>query len=324
MNTTVKGSSDPTRGDSTADLRAALHRRLAHFNRRRLHPGVPHEQWREILRQEFELSLLEGQFVESERASVRNEVESLPGGADAFMEWFEALRECGPGQGDSLFEWLAADATIDEMRWFLEQEVAGEVGFDDLVALTQVRLPVQAKLELARNYWDEMGRGRAARSHGVLLDNCIAELRLEPVIETTVWESLALGNLMVGMATNRRYTYHSLGALGVVELTAPTRVSKVDEGLKRLGISRKARSYFTLHATLDQHHSREWNREVIRPLVQGDPGLGLALGEGALMRLAAGARCFERYRRALLPSQYPSAASSRSLPAKGAPPISFR
>ncbi len=27
------------------------------------------------------------------------------------------------------------------------------------MALTQVRFPVRPKLEMARNYWDEMGRG---------------------------------------------------------------------------------------------------------------------------------------------------------------------
>lgn len=324
MNAPSAGFSDLARIDSAVDLRAALHRRLAHFNRRRLCPSVPQAQWREILHREFQLTLLEGQFVELERSSAQSELEHLPENPDAFMDWFEALRERGAGQRDPLFEWLADDATIDEMRWFLEQEVAGEAGFDDLVALTQVRLPTQAKMELARNYWDEMGHGRAARSHSALLNNCISELRLQPMIENTTWESLALGNLMVGMATNRRYTYHSLGALGVVELTAPSRVSKVDEGLKRLGICREARSYFTLHATLDEHHSREWNREVIRPLLQSDPSLGRAIAEGALMRLAAGARCFERYRRALMGSQYPSALSSRSLPPRDAAPISFR
>jgi hypothetical protein len=57
----------------------------------------------------------------------------------------------------------------EEMKWFLTQEVAGEAGFEDLTALTQVKLPPRAKLELARNYWDEMGRGNAKGMHGPLL-----------------------------------------------------------------------------------------------------------------------------------------------------------
>ena len=49
------------------------------------------------------------------------------------------------------------------------QEAAGEAGFDDLVAMTQVKLPTRAKLELARNYWDEMGRGNPKGMHGPML-----------------------------------------------------------------------------------------------------------------------------------------------------------
>ena len=85
-----------------------------------------------------------------------------------FIDWFEELRETGPGQGDPLFPWIAEVATREEMLWFLTQEVAGEAGFDDLLAITQVKMPVTAKLEMARNYWDEMGRGKDTAMHGPL------------------------------------------------------------------------------------------------------------------------------------------------------------
>ena len=52
-----------------------------------------------------------------------------------------------------------------------------------------------------------------------------------------------------------------------------------------------------LHAQLDLRHSEAWNREVLRPLVAADPAVAPAIAEGALMRLACGARCFARYRR---------------------------
>jgi hypothetical protein len=35
----------------------------------------------------------------------------------------------------------------------------GEAGYEDLLAMTQVKMSVKAKLEMARNFWDEMGRG---------------------------------------------------------------------------------------------------------------------------------------------------------------------
>ncbi|MGQ0620172.1 MAG: iron-containing redox enzyme family protein [Panacagrimonas sp.] len=326
MNPAFKACFDPARQDSVVDLDGALHRRLAGFNSRRLRPAVVDERWKEALQRDLQLSLLEGQFIESERRALQVQANAAPTDPESFMHWFAALREGGPGQNDPLFDWLATAATLPEMCWFLEQEVAGEAGFDDLVALTQLRMPMQPKLEMARNYWDELGRGHALRMHGEMLKRTITELQLAPGIESVVWEALALANLMQGLATNRRYAYHSVGALGAVELTAPTRVNRIDQGLERLGVSPQGRSYFKLHASLDIKHSRDWNAEVIRPLIDGRPDVRRAIAEGALMRLSAGARCFERYRRALsvpMPS-YPSAARRDSPLRASLSPISFR
>ncbi|HET9754012.1 MAG TPA: iron-containing redox enzyme family protein, partial [Myxococcales bacterium] len=229
--------------------RQELHLRLALFARERLEPGFPEDPARAA--KELRLRALEQAFVEEERAAVVRQAAEAPGDADGFVGWFEALRETGPGQGDPLFPWLAGAASMAQMKWFLAQEVAGEAGFDDLVALTQVKMPQQPKLELARNYWDEMGRGRPAAMHGPLLGDLARALEVRAEPESTVWEALALANLLVALALDRRYAYHSVGALGAVELTAPGRVAQVDRGLARLGVPKAARRYFTLHATLD-------------------------------------------------------------------------
>jgi hypothetical protein len=239
---------------------------------------------------------LEGGFLEELRAEVVAEAARAPGDADGFVAWFEQLKQTGPGQSDPLFPWLAEEASKDELRWFLQQEAAGEAGFDDLTALTQVKLPTRAKLELARNYWDEMGRGQEKGMHGPMLASLVETLALEPEIETTVWESLALANAMTAMATARRYAWHSVGALGAIELTAPERSACVAQGLKRVGLSGKERRYFALHAVLDVKHSADWNREAIRPAVAEDPRRAAAMAEGALIRLRCGERCFARYR----------------------------
>jgi hypothetical protein len=107
---------------------------------------------------------------------------------------------------------------------------------------------------------------------------------------------MALGNLLGALAWNRRYAFQSLGALGVIELTAPGRAAMVNLGLRRLGCRPEIRKYFALHATLDVQHSRAWNEGVLRPLVAADPRCARALAEGALLRLRAGADCFAAYR----------------------------
>lgn len=270
--------------------------RLTRFNHKRLRPEPDSSGWESHLAEEIRMRHLEGLYMEHLRAEIAPWMQGVPTQPAAFMDWFDDLRHDGPGQGDPLFPWLAEHAGMQDMKWFLTQEAAGEAGFDDLVALTQVQFPARPKVEMASNYWDEMGRGRLQAMHGLMLSQCVEALQLKPSMESTVWESLALGNLMVALATNRHYAYQSVGALGVIEMTAPGRVSRVNEGLKRLGVDAPGRRYFQIHAGLDIKHSEQWNREVIEPLVSSNHELARPIAEGALLRLAAGARCFARYR----------------------------
>jgi len=275
-------------------MAAARQQRMAHHLRRRLSPqwsGEPEsttndeaEDVRRFLREERLLA-----------AGACGEVPSEPA---AFVEWFVALRDHGPGQGDPLFPWLAENADHDAMLWFLRQEMAGEAGFDDVVAVAMVRMPARAKMEMAHNLWDEFGRGNPQGVHGHLLDRMAECLHLSCRIEDAVWEALALGNLMAGMTVERR-AYLAVGALGAIELTAPDRVACVAKGMRRLGMPPEARRYFELHAALDIEHSRRWNEEVLHTLVSEDPRTAPLLAQGAWMRLEAGRRCFERYRHLL-------------------------
>ena len=270
---------------------------LTNHNAQRFTPGLPQEASASGLALDNAVAAAEIAFIEAQRKKLAPLTRNIPDDADGFITWFEDLKETGPGQGDPLFPWLAADASVEQMKWFLLQEVAGEAGFEDLLAMTQIKMPVQAKLEMARNFWDEMGRGWAKGMHGPMLERLASLFALAPTPETVVPEALALGNTMIALAGHRRYAYHSVGALGVIEMTAPTRAGHVDLGLRRLGVPAKKRHYFAVHAVLDVKHSEAWNREVLRPLVAEDPRRAQAIGEGAVMRLWHGARCFERYRR---------------------------
>jgi hypothetical protein len=292
----VEPRASTTGSSDTSD--EVVHRLLAASHPQRLCPALDVVDFEGLLARDASIRRVEHAFVEAERVALAPLLRTVPSEPTHFVHWFEALEQTGPGQHDPLFPWLAESASQQQMRWFLQQELAGEAGFDDLVALTQVKLPNRPKLEMARNYWDEMGQGHETGMHGPLLTALSQALDLKPGADT-VWESLALGNLMVALATTRHYTYQSVGALGAIELTAPGRSQLVNAGLKRLGIAGAARRYYALHATLDVRHSATWNREVLEPLVASNPAIALCIAEGALLRLRAGQRCFERYRREL-------------------------
>ena len=125
---------------------ALFQRELARFNHRRLEPGLPSAHWKHELESEARVLAAERNFVQSVRERIAPLARDIPTDVNAFIVWFERLRESGPGQGDPLFPWLERAASLEQMRWFVEQEVAGEAGFDDLLALTQVKMPEQAKL----------------------------------------------------------------------------------------------------------------------------------------------------------------------------------
>lgn len=271
-------------------------RELTRFNHERLVPLPNDTDNQDRIRAEYRVAIAESRFIEAVRERIKPLTTTIPVRANSFVEWFENLRAQGPGQGDPLFPWLEQYASREQMRWFIEQEVAGEAGFEDLVALTQIKMPVRAKLEMGRNYWDELGRGVASGMHGPMLGQLAKYFAVDSSPERVVPESLALGNMMLALARSRSYAFHSVGALGVIELTAPDRAAYVDRALRRLRVSAKTRMYFALHAVLDVKHSAAWNREVIGSLIEEDPCRAQAIGEGALIRLWHGARCFEQYR----------------------------
>jgi hypothetical protein len=84
-----------------------LQKRLCAWNRERLSPALPSASWLDGLTDELNLLALEGQFVEEERRAVSQRAATAPRDADAFVAWYEALKDNGPGQNDPLFPWLA-------------------------------------------------------------------------------------------------------------------------------------------------------------------------------------------------------------------------
>src|SRR3954447_23523 len=95
-------------GDLAGPRFAEFQTQLSGHNARRFRPGLPEEAASDELATDERVARAGGAAARGCAPDRRN-----PVGAG----WIHRLT--GPGQGDSLFPWLATTASIEQMRWFL-------------------------------------------------------------------------------------------------------------------------------------------------------------------------------------------------------------
>ena len=181
-----------------------------------------------------------------------------------------------------------------ELRQFVAIEGGPDGGFDDLVALCQVGLDGVAKMEMARNYWDEMGDGNPADVHTDLHRQMASALQI-PEIARELLPEPALARSALGglLATNRWLQPEMIGALGLIELQAGPRCRLVLEGFNRLGLPAEAGTFYAVHADVDPRHGQDWLEHVIAPLASESPDWGERMVRGAAWRWAVNAELFD-------------------------------
>ena len=192
-----------------------------------------------------------------------------------------------------VYDWLARSATWPEVVAFLALEGGPDGGFDDLVAACQIGLGGPAKVELARNYWDELGNGDPAEVHTVLHDTLVEACGIPrvPLEEQPVeaLERIAFGGLL---ATNHWLQPEMLGALGLTELQAGPRCRKVLAAFDRLGAPRAAYPFYEVHAEVDPKHGQDWLANAVAPIAGENPEWGRRMLRGALWRSRVNAAFF--------------------------------
>ncbi len=202
------------------------------------------------------------------------------------------------------YRWLSKEASWAELVDFLALEGGPDGGFDDLVAVCQLGLSGSAKLELGKNYWDEMGQGDPAGVHTVLHER-LAEAIAMPRIPRSqmpveALERAALGGLL---ATNRWLQPEMLGALGLLELQAGPRCRLVLQAFDRLGAPADAYPFYVEHAEVDPVHGRDWMDKAVVPTVEQRPAWGPRIVKGAWWRSTVNLRFFEALRVQLVGEQ---------------------
>jgi hypothetical protein len=191
-----------------------------------------------------------------------------------------------------VYDWLAERATLPELVEFLSYEGGPDGGFDDLVAVCQVGIDGEAKLELARNYWDEMGNGLHERVHTELHRKLARTLGLRAVPREEL-PIEALGRALLGslVAPHPWQQPEMLGALGLIELQAGPRCRKVVRALERLGCGWDAIDFYAEHAEADPRHGKDWVDNAVSALMDR-PGWADRIVRGARWRSVVNTRFF--------------------------------
>ena len=221
-------------------------------------------------------------------------LQSLPEDATSFAAWYRDTAFSHPLYEHDLYTFLASEATRAQLEWFFRMESAGEAAFDDLVALAQVGTRGEVKMEMASNYWDEMGRGRSHAVHTHLFHHLIEGLDLAaPDASELPWQVLGGVNVMLWSCISRRNAFRAQGALGAVELLAPQRCTRVVHGAQRVGIRKKVVVYYGAHAIIDIGHAEGWLAHVVEPQVRECPESRAGIAEGLIVRADASLDYFD-------------------------------
>ncbi len=234
-------------------------------------------------------SILEQEFINKVFYDFTDEsiIANIPSNPDDFLVWIKSIiRQHSAFTHPFYNQFLRYNANKQDIKYYLAQECTLDPRFDDLLALMQIGMPSQVKLELAANYWDEMGCGKESEIHTLMFSQV---LQAFDVTEHYVADNLSLsalisGNLSSYLTLYRQNVYKAMGYFGVTEYVAPFRFNNLILAAERLGMGDSV-DYHRLHVVIDAKHANSWFKNAILPVVTMQPELAKDIVMGALLRL---------------------------------------
>ena len=219
-------------------------------------------------------------------------IDSAPAEPAEYVSWLKRL-----ARGHRVFkhpyysDFIRHRATAEHMRQYVIQESVVDGRFDDLLALAQVGTSGAAKMEIAGNYWDEMGNGDRDAVHTTLFNRIfdVFGITEDELASSLTASALLSGNLAVLLCSNRGFYPEAVGFLGMTEWLVPDRFVQVVGAWERLGLPEVGIAYHRLHITVDSQHAAGWFHNVVLPSATS-PYLRRGMAHGTLWRLDSSAR----------------------------------
>lgn len=116
--------------------------------------------------------VIEEATIEAEDARVPGGlIDEAPDDPKAFLSWLkDTARQHRAFKHPYYSEFIRNEADFEDIRSYVIQESVIDGRFDDLLAMMQVGTGGGTKMEIAQNFWDEMGNGDYSQVHTSLFN----------------------------------------------------------------------------------------------------------------------------------------------------------
>ena len=150
---------------------------------------------------------------------------------------------------------------LNAVKIFLENYYVNNRVFHLFVAQQSLFTPMEMRVELYKNLFDELGTGDHDMAHPILfLKNfdTIGHLKqIQPLPET-----LFLFNTKYYSIVLSGDYHYGTGGLGFIEVAMPCQMMMILAGLRKSQIPEKDLEFWRVHITIDQEHGKAWFNEM--------------------------------------------------------------
>jgi hypothetical protein len=195
--------------------------------------------------------------------------------------------------GPSLSKFVEREASLGQVEEFVIHRSAYQLKEADPHSWAIPRLSGPPKAALVEIQADEYGGGRPERVHATMFARSMEALGLDSTygayIDLIPAATLATVNLMSLCGLHRRLRGAIVGHLALFEMTSSIPNRRYANGLRRLGLGRRATAFFDEHVEADAVHENIAAVDLAGGLVRQDPALGpdVLWGARALTALEA-------------------------------------
>ena len=220
-------------------------------------------------------------------------LDELPEEPAAFAKWLKQYCQQHEILNHPLFNYLLEEGRFDDFKQYVGILGPLEVPQTELYARATVGLPDESvRIEISKNYWDEMGLGDPDGCHSAWAIRFANALDIYD--DTTPWSEQFMSipvdvieRFVVSQAVSarRKNWLKVIGHLGATELFDPVLNVTIVKIGRRFDLSDFVLEYFINHIKLDAIHGADWLKKVVVPICEELPEARFEIARGAELNL---------------------------------------